>query len=578
MRDEYDSYSEYPDDRYDYGRDGGYAREAEEGTGRKADEWKRDFSEQMREAEQSANAGNTQDGYRFLGLIPMPAVVGAMLRTVTNPLMGMAGKYAQNAAQKRLQGTRWGNPNLIAFAAGAVPVLADDVAAIGQGLANYKRALGEMGRQIAPTMKSLKGGHGFYAVLSVSEQDNEVIYAHRRRLGSTLANHNLGVLVGVASKVPNGIDLITNSPALIGGRKIGDKTSEMLNIASGGLGSLGDYYKTSLKREHQRLNIRPSAYMLIERLGKELQESREVEHFTISDRGGEKNFTLPEYIACIFQAHQEDMAKLNPAHAPIRKGLGGKLMEVSELLAEELRKGNLHPEMLVRLVGERKVVKNNGRAIAKPHEVRGILEKMAGIQQKYEHIPHEKTEEMFTDHDVREMVTKLKGEELDLALIALPNERLKKAGVSETQIEAAEKRSAKKVIGILAESALGLDAQDDKALTALGHDANEIAEIRDAAQDIRENGVEAVNKHRSSREKNKAGIDNLVVETMLEKIGDIHYLGTLRNAGKAALKADAGAEIEAQADIAAEDAEREGHAERLSKDRKNTAEAATHLG
>jgi hypothetical protein len=134
------------------------------------------------------------------------------------------------------------------------------------------------------------------------------------------------------------------------------------------------------------------------------------------------------------------------------------------------------------------------------------------------------------------------------------------------------------VIGILAESALGLDAQDDKALTALGHDANEIAEIRDAAQDIRENGVEAVNKHRSSREKNKAGIDNLVVETMLEKIGDIHYLGTLRNAGKAALKADAGAEIEAQADIAAEDAEREGHAERLSKDRKNTAEAATHLG
>jgi hypothetical protein len=454
---------------------------------------------------------------------------------------------------------------LAAFALGSVPVLADDAASIGKGLVDYKHGLSEMGRQIAPTMKALKGGHGFYSVLSVSEQDNEVIYAHRRRLGAALANHNLGVLVGIASKLPNGIDLLLGGHGPLKDVQISPRQSEMLNIASGGLGSLGDYYKTSLSRDHKRENARPSAYMLIEKLTKELNESRETETFTIGDR----EVTLPEYITHIFLAHQDDMAKLNPAHAPIRKGLQGKLMDVSELLADELRKGNLHPEMLVRLVGERKIVKNNGRAIAKPKEVAAVLEKMAGIQQKYEHIPHEKSEEMFTDHDVKEMVTKLKGEELDLALVALPNERLKKAGVSEAAIDAAEKRSAKKMVEILAESALGLDAQDDTALKALGHDEKEIAEIRDAAQDIRENGLEAVKKHRSSQDKNKVGLDNLVVETMLEKIGDIHYLGTLRQTGKQALKADR------EEAVAAAD---QTHADRLESRRETGAEAAAQLG
>lgn len=509
------------------------------------------FTQQMRDIEAQQASGAVVEDYKFLGFLSMPAHLGAMLKTFVNPLIMEGGVYLQERADS-LVGKHahkiFSNPAHAkmatagtALAVGVGTQLSENIYTFWKDLREYKRALSQTATDVAPVLKDIKGSSGFMTLLGVKADENEVIYVRRQRLGAVHSGNHLRNGIGLIEKLPGAARSITSLPALqeqageIQGRMQGmvnDRFKSMMIGASGGVAPMVDYYKQSLKVSQQKAQMRPDALQMITSLQETLKHSPDAQEFDVP--GTRYNtVSLGNYIAMVFKCHQEDMSKLDKSCSPVRRQLEGKLLEVSERLAQSIREGEISPLMLVRLVGERHVIKRGGRDVASLKEVQAVIRKYSQKAQSYQDVPEKEFYENVPKQDVHELLSGLKGEERQMFMATLPDNILQAEGIGEKEIKEMRDATGARYKQILAEAVAGIAHSDDADLEKMGLQPEGIAQARAAAQEIAEGGLKVVDRLRASPS-NTIGLEGIVHQAM---IGDKSVtMGALAQKGKVALK------------------------------------------
>lgn len=507
-----------------------------------------DFAQQMREIEDQQARGVQVEPYKLFGFLTMPPMVGAMLKTIVNPAVMEGAVYLQEHTGDIIakHGHKvFKNPQhaVIASQGAALAVglgtqLSEHGVTFWNNLSHYKRSVSTMAANIAPVLKEIKGGNGFTSFLSVSPEDNEVIYAYRRRLGDDHGRSHMHNAIGMIDKLPGVLRSLSSVDGLrdrIKHLNEGNPDSPMRKMlvgASGGLGPMVVLYQDSLKRELNRDRGKTSALVMITDLQESLRNDPNAQDFEVHGARNQQ-VSLTDYIALTFKCHQEDMAKLDADCSPIRKQLDKRLFEVADRLADAIRQGEISPLMLVRLVGERQIVKRGGRDIASMKDVEAAIRKCSGKVQSYNHVPEKEFFESFTKQDVKKALDTLKGEERDMFMATLPDNILQAEGVSDKEIHAMREATGPKYKQMLAHAVAGLAVKNDEALEAMGLQADEIAQARKAAQAIADEGIGAIDRLRASPT-NTAGVEGLVHQAVVGSGAKVSF-AELAKGGKAAL-------------------------------------------
>lgn len=263
--------------------------------------------------------------------------------------------------------------------------------------------------------------------------------------------------------------------------------------------------------------------------------------------GGDNRFQLPgkrgqelsldTYVAEIFKQHQREMCDLSPDYSELRQSLHADLDALVKPIADSLKSGNLNPLMLVRLAGEGKVIKNHGRGLASEADVKKTLEGYEGKSHKINTVDPKEylAERNFSLAHLKESLGSLSGDEkLDYAA-SFPDGVLKAAGESEKTIHAAQLHRAKLAYKhMLMHEINGMAAKTDDDLKAGGLGSSQIEQLRKAAEELSERGIDAFEALLSSPT-HADGIEHTVNDFVVPKIaGDKEYLGKLVAAGKKA--------------------------------------------
>lgn len=509
-----------------------------------------DLAQDLKEIQEAQANGKTVEDYKFLGFIPMPAMAGAAVRSLMNPLLGKLGGYAQSHAGEivgqhvipRLGITNLKHQNIAvngaALLVGASVTLADDATKLWNGFSTYKKEVGKAFEKIAPVLDDIKGGHGFAAALTVSRDQNEVIYAHRRRLGLFLSMNSANAFIGAGSKAPYLFNLMKPMLGLHskeGAKKEGSQDFNLLDLAGGGLGTVSEVYQDSLRNELKRANATPSALMMITDLADQVKNNPDATDFVVM--GSRREASLSTYIAYIFKEHQKDMMRYDPDCAEIRKSLNEDLIQASEKIADAIQQNKIDPLMLVRLVGECQVVKNNGRSIAKLHDVEVAIRKLSSKAHSYVHVDKQ---EFFSDINKKDIVAalgKMEGEERQFFVASLPRNIAQELGVSDAEYTAAEEAVAPTREKLIAHRVVGLADTGEKELERRGYNAEEIGRLEQVSQDILSKGTAAVGQYVTSATQ-ADGVERLVQRAVIDGAlkGEGHTVRELGRRGAAMVK------------------------------------------
>jgi hypothetical protein len=148
---------------------------------------------------------------KFLGMIEVDEGLIEPLYTVYNLATDYAGRYAQQKAFPLAEkfAPKLGIPSGKAAHAGAALAIGSTVAmkaggyvgSIWEAFSKQREDRAQLARKLAPVLDDLKGQHSVSALFSVKETDNEVIYAHRRRLSkiAQVTNFNNVLDTGINS-------------------------------------------------------------------------------------------------------------------------------------------------------------------------------------------------------------------------------------------------------------------------------------------------------------------------------------------------------------------------------------------
>lgn len=572
---------EYRDDRYaPSGRERyrAYAREDAEYTA--VDAAKDGMDEAirgMREISEAQERGQHVPDYKFLGLISMPAVAGPPLRGLATMVQNWVGKHAQHGAQTVLD--RYVLPNVssprlrssllntTALATGLGVVMVDDGIALYKGFSDYKKGVAAMAEKVAPVLDELKGGHGFLAAQRVGRDDNEVIYLEKTRLAQTLRLNSKKVGVNVAGKATVIIDQTRESAKRVGMALPAFMQEEqkdpngIYNAVTVASGSLAEIFQENIVREFKKANAKPTPLTLIHELAVQLRGSPDIDGFEVKGTG--RQLPLRDYIAFVFRSHHEEMSKLYPEeYTTIRASLNESLLQVSEQIATAIRDGRVDPLMLVRLVGERQIVKNCGRAVASEKDVESVIRHMSGKASDYVKLTKADILKDVSEKDFKDTANALEGDARKLFLATVPENVLVTMGFSKKEAHEAHEAIDPKRTHSYAAALVGLAENDPKELSAMGQDKHTIQRLARARDDVMEAGPEAIARHLTSSI-NPDGLEQALVNAVVEKRldGDIAYLGRLQRAGSKLL-------AEAKRDMQ----EPAGHAENLARQREMLAD------
>jgi len=431
---------------------------------------------------------------------------------------------------------------------------------VWDSFAAHHKADAKLARTLAPVLDELKGRHSYSALKSVGIHDNEVIYAHRQRIAKEAKVKKVNSFIDlVVNVLPNMAFDVSRSKSLWKGRspdrfetlleiqqrrfekkkhkKRGffDDISNLLNV---GTGEIAERFQKSNEYKLMK-NRRPySAFQMIEELNRQMEGAPNATSF--SPARGEKSYSLESYIAKVMVQHQLDMADLSPEHAELRPALQEDVMEAAKLIAKAIRAGELSPLSLVRLVGEGKIIKNQGRAIASVDEVKEQIAHEAPQQTILAHADPEKyfKQSPLTKTDMKTVLGSLEGEEKRLFASMVPISVLIAAGMSEKEakahhavpLEQHERETAELLVGRLQQS------EDVKKGTLTQHEAEHLDK---KAELVEKQGVAAVQKLKCSATKEdgvETDIVNWVGPQLLVQGSKLH-LGKVQEVGREELEA-----------------------------------------
>jgi hypothetical protein len=430
-----------------------------------------------------------------------------------------------------------------------------------------------LAREIAPVLDDIKGNHSLSALYSVSQKDNEVIFSHRKRLAKIANTENvtrwmdLGVNAGpnmmLDGKRFHAIWQTKGnvSEAAMRAREEQLRLQREQQAAHGELGDaqqgkmiLSSLLNVSFPQLAERMSrtsqynlskqLQPySALEMILELNAQVASSPNARAFQEpksfqSPHSHRAQYSLEQYLMRTFIQHQKDMADICPDHTEIREALREELAVAVKPIAAAIHKGDMNVMSLVRMVGEGKIIKKQGRGIASPDEVKALIKKDAPKQSTYVQVdPAEYYKDAaFTREQLKTALKTLEGDERYTFAAMFPDSVLAEAGMSKKEIHAMRDATLKHYDATLVDAIAGLNSKSDEALKQEGLAENEIQVIREAFSQIQETGVEAVKQLKTSAT-NENGIEHLLTNAVVHKpqhLGMLVNLGREANAGEMA--------------------------------------------
>lgn len=526
------------------------------------------ISEQLSRDVVGGMSEGKQSEQRFLGFIP-PEVSG-IVAALWN---GSYATFSDKIREGIFKGVQWGaqeagyggakhlvrNSAIAATVLTGVGALVPFLQPFVTTRSEQRQQMSDAAKRIAPVLDEMKGKHGIGAFASVKITDNEMIYAHRKRLtagfgvqhtrdfirilnGSPVIVHKLFGLKGyITSKTS-----VQNAalPAVPHTGKDEISANGVLGLVSTSIAPALDAIADN-KEKRFNANRQPySALDMILTLEGQLGDDSRASSFSLPSGGGGhhgRDLPLKEYVAEILRHHQKDMNKLDVEYVPIRKALEPRLEEISGIIADALKSGDLSALALVRLVGEGHIIKNKGRSLAKPQDVKALVAKMSAAGATYSQLDPKEyfAEAAFNAKELKEALGTLEGEERLTFAAMVPDAVLKEVGMSDKEVKEIRTATLKTYEDTLGKALLGIAKEDNATLQDYGLAKEEITLLREAAERIAAEGKDAVHELRAKPGNPQgAGMERMLVQSAINRIHakDTHYLGKLLEKGAEAAK------------------------------------------
>lgn len=466
---------------------------------------------------------------------------------------------------------------------------AADIGKIRAGITEQREERKKLVHEIAPVLDDIKGRHSLSSLSAVREEDNEVIYAHRQRLSKIARSKNSNNLIGMVVNVAPNLALdVTHFGKMWAGKTpaeikqehnqklLDDKQknpADMDNndtfkhlgrtMVQATTGQVADRIVRSNEFKLKNGMQPYSALDMILELQQQVESNPKASSFQVPKAFGSsgrhrQSYPLEEYVGLIFLQHQKDMADLKEDHTEIREALHEDLEAAVKPIAAAIRKGDLSVMSLVRLVGEQKIIKNRGRAIAEPEEVKALIEGSTAyvhtdLKEYYKNSPHGR-------EGIKKPLETLKGEDRMVYLSLLPLAVRKDLGVSDKENKDVEKRIKTDINRMLSDLTVGIHAEESEAeLKKDGLAKPEMKELQKAYDAIEKSGEEAMDKFKSSPA-NPKGIERTLSNWAVSRIngGKVH-LGKVMEVGHSKVEAMASEEADVETHGAKSFAKRETH-------------------
>lgn len=504
---------------------------------------------------------------KFLGFIP-PEISGI----ATMVWNGSFALFSDKIREKIFEGVQWGAkkagygaaPQLIrnsAIAATSLTAIAALAPFVQPFLATRREQRQEMlntAKRIAPVLDEIKGKHGIGALASVKVTDNEMIYAHRKRLSGSFGVQHTRNLIGtlkaspvIAEKlyglkgyVENKTSAQYSAPVVSDSAQDKISTNGVLALISGSIAPALDAIANNKEQRFNENRLPYSALDMVLTLEGQLGDDSRASSFALPSGGSGhhgRDLPLKEYVAEILRHHQKDMEALDVEYVPIRKALEPRLEEIAGIIADALKSGDLSPLALVRLVGEGHVIKNKGRSLARPAEVKALVTKMSAAGATYSQLDPKEyfAEAAFNAKELKEALGALEGEERLTFAAMVPDAVLKEVGMSEREVKEIRTATLKTYEDTLGKAVLGMAKEDNATLQDYGLAKEEVSLLREAAERIAAEGKDAVHELRAKPGNPKgAGMERILVQGAINRIHakDTHYLGKMMEKGAEAAK------------------------------------------
>lgn len=447
-------------------------------------------------------------------------------------------------------------------------VMGVNVAAVGsrkmfQIAGDHKRHFhdrAERARKLAPVLDALVGNHSVVSYLRVKqdpkEGGNEMIYADRHRLNkiSDVENSNnylslaINITPTIATQLPGTkrmwagkydpkapIEQVQHTQQTAAAASTTDALKNTASmVAQGGAGPIANNIIARNERRLAKSLQACSALDMVLNLQEQVEYDPKSSSFQLPKEMGSKSLSLEEYVVRVMIQHQKDMADISPHHSELREALKEDLIEAAKPIAESIRKGRIDALALVHLIGEQRVIKNNGRAIADADEVLGAIEKLSGVERSPSMNPKDFYSNVsFTKDQFKDALSKLDGEEKHRLMSLASNEVLKDLGFSDSEIKQVREETKARYDEVLSNAVLGIAANDDEVLKKDGMPQSQRKQLRKMEAEISKEGTEAVV---TSKKGGAHALDaeRLVLDHVVNKVAtDKTYLGKLAEKGAA---------------------------------------------
>lgn len=533
---------------------------------------------------------------KFLGLIDVPpqfAAIGASVYTLfLNAANGTVWDHgykwgAGGAAQLNLSALSQQRAGLALASLGILGLTHwQDISQFIQSEQKYHEDYTRIARQIAPLLDEMKGGHGAAALMSVKQEENEVIYNERRRMhqlnGAERVKHlvqasgrgvqfiisamegykrtgaqgfDAAIISGASKQAQDGFDKyleryketydhIKSKAGEMSKERIEELVRQRMgetprsadahgteamssNLVAGGtmLATFAAQTVGNAMFSQAMSKIQPvSAYDMILELKKQLDDDPKMDRYSLpkgmhldGKKGVDANtLTLSDYIVQVFQQHERDCDPTNK----IGKRLQDKLKAVADKIADTLRSGDLDGMALIKLVGERKIVKQEGKSICTDEMLEHQLDYMKA---KMRHLTFVDEKEYFSDANfsrkqLKDSWAAMKDDERNVFMNFVPLEVLEAAGISGPDLKARRDARTKQLNDDYNKVISAFMGMGDEKLLQLEATPGEVEMLHKAQDAMKDEGKEAIKDYLPGPGNKDATVDRPLVNLLVHHI------------------------------------------------------------
>lgn len=232
----------------------------------------------------------------------------------------------------------------------------------------------------------------------------------------------------------------------------------------------------NLHRQRQKeQDFQPiSAADMIFHLRNQLDDNHEAELFALPDgmtvqgsKTGRNELKLTDYVEQVFQQHERD-CRGSEARIPARHD--ERLRYAAKEIATALREGRLDGLALIKLVGERHIVREQGKSVASEEVVKAEIARLTEQMRRIEYVDNKQyfADSSFTPEQLKASWNAMQQDERAVFAQLVPASVLESVGVPHQQLKQIRQAHQERFYGDVAQLAHGLLALGDDTLKQMG--------------------------------------------------------------------------------------------------------------